>query len=367
MAKQYTVLYDPQMFDIQQYGGISRYFANLISGVKKTKGFKAKLPLVYAVNYYVRDFPQLLPVIAGKKYLKKPHKRIRWNLRYARFKIRNSKFDVFHASYYNPYFLEGLKKPLVVTVHDMIHENYPRLFENSDEVIEQKKLVIQSADLIIAISTYTRDQVIRYYPHLSEKIRVVYHGIPDHRIDPAQEELPKKFILYVGDRFAVYKNFAPLIKAIAKKINSEHDIHLICAGGGPFNEDELALFEKYAIQPERVIQVNASDEQMAQLYQQALIFIYPSLEEGFGFPMLEAFKNGCAIACSNTSCLPEVGGNAASYFDPANQESMIKTISALIDDAHLRGALIQEGYQQLKKFTFDNCLARTLECYQSLV
>jgi glycosyltransferase involved in cell wall biosynthesis len=83
--------------------------------------------------------------------------------------------------------------------------------------------------------------------------------------------------------------------------------------------------------------------------------------------MLEAFKNGCPIACSDTSCLPEVGGTAVSYFDPGNASSMIDTISKLITDDQLRYQHIQDGYEQIRQFTFEKCISQTLDCYQSLI
>ncbi|MET4138761.1 glycosyltransferase family 1 protein [Pedobacter sp. UYP1] len=366
MPKQSKIIYEPQMFDLQNYGGISRYFANLIEGVNKTKEFKAELPLVYSTNYYVRNFPHLLVSWIAKIILKKKRKRNNWNLSYANHKISKNNFGLLHATYYNPYFLENLKKPLVITVHDMIHENFSHLFKDVEETINQKKIMIESADLIIAISMYTRQEILRHYPHLADKIKVVYHGLPENILTAANEILPKRFLLYVGDRFAQYKNFEPLINAISPIITHEKELYLICAGGGEFNNDEIELFRKNGIL-EYVKQTDATDSQLIQFYQDALMFLYPSLEEGFGLPILEAFKNGCAIACSNSSCLPEIGGDAVSYFDPKDINSIHQTVFMLINDAALRLQLINNGHERIKDFTFQKCLDQTIDCYKLLI
>lgn len=362
MNTKTTILYDPQMFDIQDYGGISRYFANLISGVNSTNNFKATIPLLYSSNYYLRDVPQIFNNKIGRTLLRKYRRRAKWNQIYAKQQIKKSNFDLLHATYYNPYFLENLKKPLVITIHDMIYENYPDLFPEAAQVIAQKKLMIESASSIITISEFTKKQLFKFYPNLSIPVKVVYHGIPDVRITETKEKLPKKYLLYVGDRFAEYKNFKFFIEAIAPFLKMEKDLFLICAGGSPFRFNEYTLFEGFGVS-NSIIQLNASDALLKQLYRQALLFIYPSLEEGFGLPLLEAFSNGCMIACANCSCFPEVGGKAVSYFDPLNLHSIRYTIQESIENPELRMAKINFGYEQLKKFSFTKSLNETLDIY----
>lgn len=366
MADKLTILYDPQMFDLQKYGGITRYFANLITAINQKEASTAILPIVCSYNYYVRNFPQLVSSQMGKLLLRKPSKKYHWNLKYCIKKMKETNFDIFHATYFDPYFLPYLNKPLVITVHDMIHENHPELFNDSDKVIANKKICMEAATLIIAISNYTRDGILRYYPHLKNKIRVIYHGLPDRQIEPAQEDLPESYMLYVGDRNTPYKNFLPTIHAIASLINKQGSPYLICAGGGKFTQKEIEVFSTLGI-TDKMIQVNPPDAIMKQLYQQALLFIYPSLEEGFGLPMLEAFKNGCPVASSNTSCLPEVGGDAVSYFDPNEGQTITQTISELIENPELRNKRRADGYEQLKEFTFESCLNKTLACYNDLI
>ena len=366
MSKPLTILYDSQMFNLQKYGGITRYFCNLVIGINNRPDTRARLPLVLSTNYYVRNFPQLLNNRIGRFLLKTSKKRNEANLLFTRFQIRKGNHDIVHATYYDPYFLNDLKKPLVITVHDMIHENYPHMYQQAEDLIGKKREMMEKSSLIIAISEYTRLEILKYYPQYEQKVRVIYHGLPKTQLTPSSENLPSKFIFYIGDRTARYKNFENMSRAIAPILNQQEDLHLICAGGGEFNHDENQLFDELGINAQ-TFQINASDSLVKQLYMQALVFIYPSLEEGFGFPMLEAFKNGCSIACSDKSCLPEVGGNAAAYFDPESATSIQETVSELLDNPDLRNKYINNGYEQLKKFTFDKCLNETIACYKSLI
>jgi len=359
-------MYEPQMFDLQNYGGITRYFANLVTGINKLEHVQAKLPLAISNNYYVRSFPQLFNNRLGRLLLKSNRKRTGANRLFACNQIKKSDFDILHATYYDPYFLKDLKKPLVITVHDMIHENYADLYEDADQVIAQKREVINAADLIIAISKYTRQELLKYYPQYESKIRVIYHGLPETGLQPASEILPEKFLLYVGDRYAKYKNFEAMITGISSILIQNPELRLICTGGGAFNDAELQMFQELNISAQ-LIQINAPDPLIKQLYLEALVFIYPSLEEGFGFPILEAFKNGCVVACSDQSCLPEVGGNAVAYFNPRDSNAIQQTVSTLLSDAGLRNNYIDLGYDQLKKFSFEKCLSQTINVYRSLV
>ena len=107
-----------------------------------------------------------------------------------------------------------------------------------------------------------------------------------------------------------------------------------------------------------------SDNQLAYLYQHALCFVFPSLYEGFGIPVLEAFASGCPVLLSNASCFPEVGGDAALYFDPYNPEEMAKTIENVVSDSNLRTQMIQRGHERVKAFSWDKTAAQTAEFYK---
>jgi glycosyltransferase involved in cell wall biosynthesis len=360
------ILFDHQKFSIQRYGGISRYFANLNEGLNNQPGISSKIATLYSENEYVKDYPFLLNNGLGKKLLAgKQAKIYKWNRRFSRWNIRLGQYDVFHPTYYDPDFLKDIKKPYVVTVHDMVYELYPANFSDAVEVIAKKKAIITKADAIIAISEYTKRDILRIFPQLENKIRVVHHGyIFTDEKPAAQLADPGKFILFVGQRWH-YKNFQGFVKAISTLLQQDADLKLICAGGGSFVPEEEALLAQLNITGQ-CRQLNATDAELKQLYQQAQLFAYPSQQEGFGLPILEAFANGCPVVCSNNSSMPEVAGDAAIYFDPYDSGSMLSAISSVLYNTTLKHELKNKGHKQLPLFSFDSCVANTIKVYQSL-
>ncbi|MFD0751525.1 glycosyltransferase family 4 protein [Mucilaginibacter calamicampi] len=360
------ILFDHQAFTNQKYGGISRYFANLHYGLKTTKGATSKLGLLLTHNAYISK--DSLP--AGSLFeqlVKKQSRRDKYNKWYCRHLLKQGDYDVFHPTYYDPYFLSSVKKPFVVTVHDMIHELYPHYFAKQDPLTAgYKAQVINKADHIIAISECTKRDLQKFYKIPDEKITVVYHGYKmNSDLAPAvQFKRPDKYLLFVGDR-AVYKNFEPFINAVAPLLLT-HTLQLICSGGGSFTADEHRLLIDNNI-ADRVQQISASDGELAALYANAEAFVYPSLYEGFGLPVLEAFYNNCPVIMSNTSSLPEVGGDAAQYFDPTSQESMANAIEEVINNKNRQAELRTKGKQRLNLFDFDNTLMQTINVYQQVM
>lgn len=173
--------------------------------------------------------------------------------------------------------------------------------------------------------------------------------------------LPVNYLLYVGERTA-HKNFARLLHCFAGLINQHPDLYLICANGNAFNADENQLIGKLNIRA-YCRQMSVNEQALNYLFQQAKVFVFPSLYEGFGYPLLDAFKIGCAVAASNTSSFPEVGGDAVHYFNPNDTQSMCKTIHELLADTSLRKQYIKEGYEQLKHFAIAREIEDTLNFY----
>jgi len=360
------VLIDHQIFSWQRYGGISRYFANLYQGLNQIPGVSCRVGALYSANEYLKDEPLLLNNIIGSSIFNADKDKIyKWNRRYCRWNIRQNNFDIFHPTYFDPDFIKYLRKPFVITIHDMIYELMPDVFDRPAVIIEQKRQLIAKADAIIAISQHTKQDLLKFYPEAEGKVTVIYHGIVNKGSAVSNTNSFGSYILYVGDRWH-YKNFTKLINAIGPILNQNKDLTLICAGGGSFTEEELALLSNKGI-VDQCRQMNADDQTLAQLYQGAQLFVFPSLQEGFGLPILEAFTNNCPVVCSNTTSLPEVGGEAAIYFDPHSEDSIAKAITKVLFDKGLQQDLRQKGTEQLKKFSFDNCLQETLKVYKSVL
>jgi glycosyltransferase involved in cell wall biosynthesis len=283
------ILFDHQKFSLQRYGGISRYFANLNKGLNAQPGISSKIAALYSENEYVKNEPFILNNSLGKKFLAgKSNKIYKWNRRYSRWSVRLGNYDIFHPTYYDPDFLKDIKKPYVVTVHDMVYELYPQNFSDAVEVIAKKKAIITQANAIIAISQYTKRDILRIFPELEPKIHVVHHGyILGDEKSGAVIQTPQNFILFVGQRWH-YKNFEGFIKAISPLLAQDANLNLVCAGGGKFTIEEEALLTQLKVN-KQCIQLNVTDAELKQLYQKAQLFVYPSQQEGFGLPILEAF------------------------------------------------------------------------------
>lgn len=361
------VLYDHQTFSLQKYGGISRYFANVHHAIQQQIGIEASISLLYSNNYYIKDIPNFMNKSLGKFLLSDPDKCYKWNKRYSRRIIGNNDFDIFHPTYYHPYFLKKLKKPFVITVHDMIHEKYPEYFTSEDPSSYYKRQCIEKASHIIAISESTKNDIQQYLNIPEEKISVIHHGYQPIASYEKNDlfDLPEQYLLYVGDRRA-YKNFYGFIRALVPLLKNDPILKIICAGGGSFQLAEIEFLSALGLS-NQVVQKSVSDYQLAMLYKNAIAFVYPSFYEGFGLPILEAFGQNCPIIASNNSCFKEIAGDACQYFNPNDPSDILKSVEAVKSSFLLRSNLVSKGNNQLLTFGMDKCVNKTIELYKNLV
>ena len=360
------ILYDHQMFDAQVYGGISRYFANLISGIGKYDRIETEASVLYTNNHYLKGkVKSHIGRLLAQSVFSKPRKLRAWNKNYSKMRISRGQFDIFHPTYFHPYFLKFLRKPFVLTVHDMIYELFPGYFQSTDLTAEYKRKLVTAANHIIAISETTKKDLMRLLDVPEEKITVVYHGYQsvDRTTDPLLN-LPEKYLLFVGSRDN-YKNFDTFAAAFALVKKSHPDLKAVCVGGGDFTQEEAALFSKLQI-TDSVMQININDRDLYWIYKKALAFVYPSLYEGFGLPILEAFDANCPVISSDISCFREVAGDASVYFDPQDAQVMANTIMETVDDPMLRKGLLLNGEKRLANFTMEKCLSGTLDVYRKV-
>jgi glycosyltransferase involved in cell wall biosynthesis len=289
------------------------------------------------------------------------------NKLFSKNQIKNENFDIFHPTYYDSYFLKYLKtKPYILTVYDMIHELFPDMFKNDNTAI-QKEIAIRRATKIIAISENTKNDIVKFYHIDPNKIVVIPLATslcaqkPDSTLN-----LPQKYILFVGDRWT-YKNFDFFIRSISDILSEENNLFLICAGGKLFSDNEIRLFEDLKIKS-KVIHYSISDDRaLSYLYRKAIVFVFPSLYEGFGIPVLEAFSSGCPVAASNCSSFPEVGGDAIKYFDPRSSHSIQEVILDIVHNEAIQDSLRNRGYQRLKLFSWEKTALATKNVYDNLL
>jgi glycosyltransferase involved in cell wall biosynthesis len=242
----------------------------------------------------------------------------------------------------------------------MIHELFPEYFPFDKKTAYNKKTMLSRADRIIAISENTKKDILKYYPEIDEdKIDIIYLGTSYKTLNDQKKE---NYILFTGQRFG-YKNFKCFLNASAPLL-LKYDITLVCTGKC-FDDNERKVIKDLHI-TEKVICKFVSDEELISLYSKAAAFVFPSLYEGFGIPVLEAFAAGCPAILANTSSLPEIGGNAALYFDPYSIEDMRSAIEKVIISPTLQSDLINKGKEQVKKYSWEDCAKKTAKVYSAL-
>jgi glycosyltransferase involved in cell wall biosynthesis len=374
------ILYDHQIFSIQKYGGISRYFYQLMDEFEKTHDVSFTVAVRCTENHYLfnleslkglkrctDDTPALVHMfsrfLAGRDNYSR-------NREYSQQVIMKEDFDLFHPTYYNPYFLKNtFSRPFVLTVHDMIHELYPEYFPLSDRTVSMKKNLIDAADEIICVSKNTKNDLLNLYSDVDDsKVHVIYHAnslVPcrsgssiegSHDAPGSRERL-----LFVGPRDS-YKNFYFFIVSSVKLLKKYPWLDIVCAGGGTFTLDERDFFRRLGMQ-DRIYHYRVDDKQLATLYATSLALIFPSQYEGFGLPILESFACRCPVICSNSSSLPEIAKDAAVYFPPKDSISMQTAIESVISDQDIRKEMIKKGLHYVNNFSWEQSARQTKNVY----
>lgn len=374
-----SVYIHPYIFYKGRYGGIARYVCEVATHLEPY-GVAPHIPICDTENEYLKK-AQFYPrtsseVERNPLWVRLFQQLIRWKdpgkarnfglMQQAIAALKKRDYDIIHPSYTNAVDLLPHigKTPMVVTIHDMTHEKFPGSFAPYDPTAQRKRRFVERASRIIAISENTKKDIIDIYHVNPSLIDVIYHGnsfrlpdCPDHY----PLELPENYLLFVGKRRG-YKNFDAFIKAFAAIAADEPGLCLICAGGGRFSQEEENLLQQLHIR-QQVEHRNFSDEELAICYNRARAFIYPSLYEGFGLPILEAFSCRAPVLCAQASCFPEIAGEAALYFDGNDVDSIAHTIHSLLRHESKREELVSRGLLRLKRFSWNRCAGETRRCY----
>lgn len=354
------VLYDFQAFR-QRVGGVSRYAVELMSNMPKD--IECVLPNILSDNVYLAQNGIPHHSILFKCLPQKDKVYLGLNVMQSLWTLKTTKFDIFHPLFCNPYYLGKTSgKPVVVTIHDLNHFILPKLTVNAEIVQHKETITCKNADAIICVSEETRQNLLKYIGLPPKKCHTIYHGIAQeliHSKGPRFHENP--YILYIGGRNG-YKNFPRFLEAFCRM---ETKVDLVCTGS-PWKESEVELINKLGIK-ERVFQKFVSDEELNNLLCNAEFFVYPSLAEGFGLPILEAARCGCPCVVSDLMCFHEVAGNTALYFNPKSVDDIAKTLEDAISDTDRLYRLADLGRENLKNFTWKKTAEKTAEIYRSLV
>jgi glycosyltransferase involved in cell wall biosynthesis len=376
MPELLKVVIDGIIYRLQSTGGISRLFSEILPRICEldesvemtifTSGLLGQQPPghPHILHRRIPDISNVLRVFAQWQSVRNRIEKIgfkRW--------IGDGKDKIWHSTYYTmPRSWEG---PQVVTVADMIYERFPDLFSGpgSDQFREQQKRCAKTADVVLCISEATKKDVEEIYhvdPHRLHVVHLacseIFRPLIESDFHRSGQAVRQPFFLYVGSR-AHYKNFSWFINAYSRW-NDKKEVRLLVVGP-KWTKEEYKELNELGIEDRVDIVSDAQDETLCSLYNQAAAFIYPSLYEGFGIPLLEALACGCPVIASRIPTSVEVAGQCPIYFELDQEDSIITAFdTALTEGPNCHRT--REGLERAKEFSWDKTARGTLDVYRSL-
>lgn len=352
------IFLDNIVFDLQKAGGISVYWSEL---VKRYHGSGHEVT-------FIEQRPETSNIFRKQVEINPPNIFYQTCLpskisRYLPVRLNMDSPAIFHSSYFRV--CNNANAINIVTVYDFIYELFESGLKQRVHRM-QKKYALNNADAIICISESTKVDLLKLYPYLSPaKVKVIHIAAgnefsPLENITqvsgPYEQILNKKYILFVGSR-SNYKNFNLAIEAVSKL----NDFSLVAVGGG-----ELTDNDNHKLSPirDRFFHVKSpSCKDLNLLYNFAFCLLYPSSYEGFGIPIAEAMKAGCPVITSSVSSIPEVAGDAGLKLEIICAAEIVAKINSLEKES-FRAEVIERGYVQGNRFSWDRCFRETMECYE---
>ena len=311
-----------------------------------------------------------------------------WRSNWVKEDLKKRNIELYHGlSHEIPLGIQHTGIRSVVTMHDLIFEYFPGQYKAVDVQMYRGKFrnACAHADHVIAISNKTREDLINMYQVPAEKITVCYQScdpiyeriatVEEQEAVKAKYRLPEKYFLNVGS-IIQRKNLLNVCKAL-NTLKGKIDIPLVVIGSGKDKyaeqvkayikeqqlEDKVIFLEE---QPEAKDPAFKNSQDFPAIYQAAEALLYPSVYEGFGLPVLEALWSKLPVITSNSSCLPETGGDAALYIDPLSVDELADAILKVSSDAVLRQQMISRGLLHAQKFAPRLCAANVMKVYETL-
>ena len=292
--------------------------------------------------------------------------------------------DLYHMTWFGDDFIDLLPLSMapasVLTIHDLMIFRYPSYLRSADiheGYMRRCRNAVSMADKIIAVSSHTKSDIVANFDIEPEKITVVLEGVDNRFGEDVKNDvlarvkkqygLSKPFIFYVSTDYP-HKNHNRLIMAFhhllkERKISAQ----LVLAGARYYsqsNPESQDIVDSLQGENHLVWLEHIKDEELNALYNGADLFIYPSLDEGFGLPILEAMACGTPVAASNAASIPEVAGDAALLFDPTDISDIASSIETLWNNQQLRRELVERGYKRCAELTWKRSAEKTLEVYR---
>jgi glycosyltransferase involved in cell wall biosynthesis len=356
--------------------GLGSYSRNLIQGLAEK----------YPENEYVLYTPELnfelfepnQNCISVKGPTRPLHRifRFYWRSFYLSHQLLRDRIEIFHGlSHEIPYNFPKKQVRSIVTIHDLIFLRLPHLYRLLDRTIYEKKFrySCEVSDRIVAVSRQTADDIVEFFDISPDKIDVIYQGCnPVFNTDVSLIEkeilrmkylLPKSFILYVGT-IEERKNLLTLIKALHY---GRIDMPLVVIGKPtPYLNKIIEFIERHSLINIIFCDI-VQNQDLPGIYQLADLFVYPSVFEGFGIPILEALYSRVPVITSKGSCFAEAGGAYTLYVDPNNVEEMAAAIKKVLLDRDLQEKMIAEGYKHSRNFDADKVTANIVQVYNKVL
>lgn len=378
--------------DVSRYfdksGGVGIYAANLLKYLLKIDKNNEYNAYSFFYNCFPPDWKHKRIIDEFRKYGKVNFSQINLPTSILKRKWNNASMekkekllgsvDIIHSTAYM--IPELFNARLVVTIHDLSFLIFPEYHtkENYELVLSNLIYLNSRPDMVICDSRQTKKDVIKYFHVPEEKLRVVYLGVSDSFKEEIDSDFRKKILEKYGltgkyllcvASIEPRKNFLRIINAFSEFIKKEEykEYSLVCVGGKGWKNTEIYSQVKKKNLENKIKFLGFIEEcELAPIYNQAGIFLYPSLYEGFGLPVLEAMACQTSVITSNVSSLPEVAGNAAIMVNPYSEKQIYEAIIHLVEDENKREQLIDMGLKNIKKFSWENTAKQTLNIYQQI-
>ncbi len=356
--------------------GIKIYIHNLLLNITELDR-QIRYTVFLSDRRALADHPSLQLELSHLPTTTSPVARILWEQLVQPIEVIRLGIDLLHSLA----FVQPLLRPClsVVTIHDLSFILFPASFRRLNRLYlsHLTRLSVKEADMVIAVSQNTKRDLVRLFGLDEEKVCVIYHGtnesfqpIASHPLENFRKRrgLPESFILFVGT-MEPRKNLERLLEAFAQvKKDSKLPHKLVIAGPrGWFSEKTLAAAERLGLEDEVLFSGYIPQKELPFWYNAAQAFVYPSLYEGFGLPVMEAMACGVPVITSNTSSLPEVVGEAGVKIDPYSVEELSRALQEVLTNKDLRSALIDKGLAQAKKFSWRKAAQETLAAYERAI
>lgn len=330
----------------------------------------------FAIYHRDNFNPNLTPPAFANYEVKKTFFPMLWTQTCFAWRLWWDKPDALWMPVHNMPILRRKKLKTVVTIHDLAFKIFPEYFPKNDlrKLNRLSDLAIENADRIIAVSQATRNDILKFYPQIAEeKISVIHHGF-DVQLFSKKASYEKTvamlesyklnagdYLLYVG-AIQPRKNLGVLIEAFEQMKKKKPTLKLLFAGAPAWQyQDTLEKIAKSAYATDIIVTGSLPFKQLPILYQNAAAFVFPSLYEGFGIPVLEAMASGTPVILADNSSLPEVAGDSALYFKTGDAEDLQRVAELVLNDEKLQQELIEKGRKRAADFSWEKCAQLTLD------